>query len=126
MDFKLSMSEPEIDDFQAFWGIWPRREAKADAKRVWKRLSATKKEAIMIDIQTRYEGIQKCFIPYPATYLRGERWEDDPIPREEEKPLQPATYHPSHQEFERKEKVKPTEQETEAGLDFLANMRKGV
>ena len=64
--------------FENFWQSYPRREAKIAAQRAWKRLSFT-------DRQKAIEGIYKflCrdrrFIPHPATYLNGRRWEDEVV-----------------------------------------------
>lgn len=83
----------QMEGFAMFWAAYPRRRGKADAFKVW---SALKPDVAMIErilealVQTRAssdwrrEGGQ--FIPYPATWLRRQGWEDelevdiDPLP----------------------------------------------
>jgi len=71
------------DEFNKFWEIYPKKLNKADALKAWK--------SVNVDLQTildalkwqtelpdwRKDGGQ--FIPYPASYLRGKRWEDERI-----------------------------------------------
>lgn len=73
-----------MDDFELFWQNFPRRIAKGDARKAWAQT-----QAIRPDMKTVIAAIQKqCqteqwrkdggkFIPYPATWLRAERWDDD-------------------------------------------------
>jgi len=68
-------------EFDLFWSIYPRHIAKADARKAWKQ---TAKIRPTLDLLTSALEAQKKsaqwqseqFIPYPATWLRGERWED--------------------------------------------------
>lgn len=74
----------EIDPgFAQFWSAYPRKAAKADAQKAWSKLtpspgllsailSAVRRNAQSADWQK--EGGR--FIPYPATWLNGHRWED--------------------------------------------------
>jgi hypothetical protein len=69
--------------FEQFWKIYPRKVAKADARKAWAQT-----EKIRPDLQTVITAVQNAcktdqwmrgggqFIPYAATWLRGERWED--------------------------------------------------
>lgn len=68
--------------FEVFWGIYPRRLAKKDAERAWLKIQpykhlevidALRKHAIM----WKQKGTEKEFIPYPASWLNGARWEDE-------------------------------------------------
>jgi hypothetical protein len=73
----------EMQDFDEFWKVYPRKIAKADARKAWKQT-----QSIRPDLQTILKAIQAAckteqwmrgggqFIPYPATWIRGERWED--------------------------------------------------
>ena len=67
--------------FESFWSIWPKRTAKADARRAWEK--AVKKESpeVIIQAATEYARSpykpERQFIPLPATWLNGERWADD-------------------------------------------------
>lgn len=70
--------------FEQFWTMYPRKAAKGDARKAWGQM-----EELLPPI-TELLGIlaehKKCeqflrdggqYIPYPATWLRQERWEDE-------------------------------------------------
>ena len=70
--------------FDDFWKVYPRKDAKKDARKAWLGACAI---AIPVNIMigaTRFaetwEGRPKAevakFCPLPATWLRGERWND--------------------------------------------------
>ena len=70
------------DSFAAFWSCYPRRVAKKAAERAWAKLNpdAALVEQIMAGLRAQLP--QMCakepqFIPHPATWLRGERWQDE-------------------------------------------------
>jgi hypothetical protein len=72
--------------FNAFWTSYPRRDGKQAAERAWGKLSpdAELKAKILAAVKRassspewRKDGGK--FIPYPATYLNGRRWEDQGI-----------------------------------------------
>jgi hypothetical protein len=70
------------DDFDAFWGRYPKKVAKADARKAWKQTvkSRPDQETLMGCLALaclRWAGTDAKFIPYPATWLRSERWADD-------------------------------------------------
>lgn len=70
-------------EFEAFWGLYPRRIAKGYARRAYatarKKVSAEK----LIEGVKRYaaactsDGREACYIAHPSTWLNGERWEDE-------------------------------------------------
>jgi hypothetical protein len=73
-----------MDDFDKFWAAYPKKVAKADARKAWAQTKDIRPEltnlltAIAANCKT--ESWMKsggAFIPYPATWLRGERWEDE-------------------------------------------------
>jgi len=73
-----------LDHFDEFWMSYPRKTNKAAAEKAWNRI--TKKpetlEKIRRDIGNRLAGMEwelsrKQFIPHPASYLNGRRWEDE-------------------------------------------------
>jgi len=70
--------------FETFWQNHPRKEDKKKSRIAFEKLSPEKQQQAINDCKTRYTGIEKCFIPLPTTYLNGERFDDDPIPRKEE------------------------------------------
>lgn len=68
--------------FNDFWSLYPRRVAKKDARRAWEKISSNQHTEIMIAIFEwariwREENREDSHIPHPATWLNGERWEDE-------------------------------------------------
>ncbi len=71
------------DGFERFWSAYPRRVGKKDAVKVWNQI---KPDDSLVDLIV--EGVERWktseqwtkdegrFIPYPATFLRGERWNE--------------------------------------------------
>jgi uncharacterized protein YdaU (DUF1376 family) len=75
---------PEGDGFAEFWMAYPRKTAKADARRAWAKIGPTPElRAVMLaalerqkhSADWRKEGGK--YVPHPATWLNGERWEDE-------------------------------------------------
>lgn len=71
--------------FEEWWAAYPRKVAKAEARKAWDKLKpSADMEAAMheaLSWQREQDGWVKdhgAFIPHPATWLRGERWEDEP------------------------------------------------
>ena len=75
---------PQPDaEFERFWQAYPRKMGKGDARAAWEQtktirpLTADLIKAVVVqksrDDWTRDAG---KYIPYPASWLRGERWED--------------------------------------------------
>lgn len=76
-----SASESADDGFAAFWNAYPKKVSKAAAEKAWKKAKA--------DLQTVLNAIERAkvsadwqkdggqFIPYPASWLNGRRWEDE-------------------------------------------------
>lgn len=72
--------------FETFWEMYPRRVAKLEAKKAWIGLSSAQcVEAITAMVNWRKVWMARGeleFVPHAATWLRGERWEDDlPMPK---------------------------------------------
>lgn len=72
--------------FEGWWNWWPKKVAKKDAFKAWKTLTQTNRKKALHDSATRYASTEKHFIPNPATYLRGERWNDELV-KPPDKPL---------------------------------------
>jgi hypothetical protein len=73
-----------MDDFDKFWAAYPKKVAKADARKAWAQTKDIRPELTnlltAINANCKTESWMKsggAFIPYPATWLRGERWEDE-------------------------------------------------
>lgn len=74
-------------DFDTFWSAWPRKDAKSDAIAAWHQVEKDRppveKLTAAIQAQTKAQNWEpqnkerRRFIPLPATWLRGRRWEDE-------------------------------------------------
>ncbi len=71
------------DDFEdQFWVQYPRKVAKAHARKMWARLTAEQRfEAITaLPVHVRYwkiAGRDAERIPHPGSWIGGERWTDE-------------------------------------------------
>lgn len=91
------------DGFDAFWALYPRKQAKAKAKASWKRIKPEQRDALMAALPIQIEqddGWRRGFIPLPATYLNGERWTDAIT-----KPTTTGTYNGTYQKLSAVERV---------------------
>jgi hypothetical protein len=69
--------------FEEFWKHYPKKISKGDARKAWQQtarirppLSALLKALAHAKACEQWSREGGAFIPYPATWLRGERWED--------------------------------------------------
>jgi hypothetical protein len=70
--------------FDEFWMLYPRKVAKASARKAWKKLTETQQleAAKAIANHCQYWKAKETtleFIPHAATWLNQERWEDELI-----------------------------------------------
>lgn len=70
--------------FDAFWRVYPRHVGKAAAVKAWAKLSPDDVLAARIIAAVRAQSATPAwtkdggqFIPHPATWLNGRRWEDE-------------------------------------------------
>ena len=77
-----SSSSDEVDYyFDQLWSLYPRKVGKGQARKAFK--AASKKADFydllpkLMDYVQTLEGKDKQFIPHLATWLNGERWEDE-------------------------------------------------
>lgn len=66
--------------FEKFWSKYPKKEAKAKAKRIWKRKNiGDNLEEILEFIKNakKTERWNEGYIPMPTTFLNQKRWQDD-------------------------------------------------
>jgi hypothetical protein len=75
------------DGFAAFWGAYPKKAAKKDALKAWNKLapSGDLQATMLAALEKQKQWKQWIrddgqFIPYPATWLNGTRWEDQESP----------------------------------------------
>lgn len=74
----------ELSLFDYFWSIYPRKQKKIDARKIWERKKYDKIATIIckniqVRIYNEWKGTDKKFIPLPSSYLNGERWKDEII-----------------------------------------------
>lgn len=78
-------AQPAQNDptFSDFWAAYPRRRKKLDAEKAWKQAvkRGVKPEAIMASLElmlrTEWKRRKPEYLPYPASFLRGEAFEDE-------------------------------------------------
>jgi hypothetical protein len=73
------------DGFDEFWSGYPKKEAKQAALKAWRKIRADELPAIRagLEVAMQTEQWQKDggqFVPLPATWLNGRRWEDEVSP----------------------------------------------
>ena len=66
--------------FDIFWDVCPRKTAKKDARKVWDGLDQSKRlkaiNGMIYHAEHNPQWREEKKIPHPATFLRGERWDD--------------------------------------------------
>lgn len=73
-------------EFDRFWQAYPRKVGKADARKKFTREAKTHGAEHLIAEAERWAGLwhqagtEQQFIPHPATWLNGQRWDDEPPP----------------------------------------------
>jgi uncharacterized protein YdaU (DUF1376 family) len=73
----MSTDKPADDLFSDFWDRYPRKEGKKKAEQAWRKLNKSKKQKAIDDVLNRFKNTDRQYIPLPATYINGERWEDE-------------------------------------------------
>lgn len=76
---------PSADDgFAAFWAVWPRKVAREAAVKAWTKLApdAALQAVILAAVARQRQWPQWVkdggqYIPHPASWLNGRRWEDE-------------------------------------------------
>jgi hypothetical protein len=82
---KVPKVKPVPERFEEFWKLYPRRVAKVDALKAFAKLSATD-AALAIEAAPKHvkqwndEARDISRIPYPATWLNGQAWNDELMP----------------------------------------------
>lgn len=72
--------------FCSWYKVYPNKKARGAAERAWGKLApdadlvATMAAAVEIQAQSReWTRDNGAYIPHPATWLNGRRWEDEPV-----------------------------------------------
>jgi hypothetical protein len=75
----LAIASPLFDEF---WQLWPRREGKANAVKAWQKATKKISESDLVEKARAYVTSptlpQAQFVPHAATWLNGERYNDEP------------------------------------------------
>ncbi len=89
-DIRMIKNDKEIYTsmtFDDFWNQYPKKQAKQDAVRAWGKIKMT--EDLYTNIIQGLDRAKKSrqwtegFIPNPATWLNGRRWEDEHTPNKD-------------------------------------------
>lgn len=69
-------------EFEEFYRMYPRKVARKDAQKAWATLTREDRELALEALPNHIrvwdaEGRGKEFVPYPASWIRGERWTDE-------------------------------------------------
>ena len=79
----LTIKEPSLksnnDEFEKFWTLYPKKMAKADALKAWKKATKKKTADELIELVKAY-SVSKLpdqqYIPYPASWLNKGLYDD--------------------------------------------------
>ncbi len=70
--------------FNQFWSAYPKKTAKQQAFKAWEKLKPGEDllSKILVSLERQKKSVQWTkdggqYVPYPATWLNGKRWEDD-------------------------------------------------
>lgn len=75
------------DEFSEFWKAYPRRVAKGDARKAWEKASQREPDLLAkcLDAlawqvrQPQWTRDDGAYVPYPATWLNRESYDDEPM-----------------------------------------------
>lgn len=83
-----------LDGFEKFWTAYPRRQAKAEALRAYRKALKISSAEVILAGAAQYGTDPylppKQFVPMPATWLNQERWDDGPLPERQFTPEEKA------------------------------------
>jgi len=82
--------DQDVDDdplagFEDFWALYPtgRHQAKKDAQKAWTQIKAgldpQLRERILENLRTRTWPREVRYVPLASTFLRGARYDDEPV-----------------------------------------------
>ena len=84
IDKELDKDKEDIYPFDEFWSAYPKKKAKEAARKAWNKLKPDETlgkaiiQAVIENAKTKdWLKENGKYIPYPATYLNGKRWEDE-------------------------------------------------
>lgn len=81
---RAKVTDYDADGFAAFWAAYPKKAGKADALKAWNKLAPDvvlqEQMGKALEVQKQSQQWRKDggqYIPMPATWLNGRRWEDE-------------------------------------------------
>lgn len=76
-------AEEKARNFEIFYAAYPKKEGKKDAQAAWEKVDAPLQLLLdAVAVKAKTEDWMKAkgqFVPLPATWLRGRRWEDQGV-----------------------------------------------
>lgn len=79
---KHQLVREDDPEFARFWAVYPWHTAKLAARKAWAQVQPSPELVDRIVTALAWQSAlwarQGYGTPYPATYLRGERWNDEP------------------------------------------------
>lgn len=84
IEISKEISCPTDRLFDKFWSVYPRHEGKQNARKAFEKLHVDEPllETLINAIVKQKQSAQWAdsqYIPHPATWLNGRRWEDEPV-----------------------------------------------
>ena len=83
---RVDLLNTRTASFDRFWAVYPKRKAKADAMKAWTALKPDSAlvEKILDAVREQSRSVDWLkeggkWIPYPASWLRSARWEDEAV-----------------------------------------------
>ena len=79
----LTNAHPSGSAFDDWWTIWGKKKAKGDAEKAYKAaLKKISHDDLMAKTRAYWDHVKASgadlqYVPYPATWLRAEQWDDD-------------------------------------------------
>jgi len=116
------LETPSEMPFEKFWKIYPRKVAKAEAKKAWTKVIKKTPIEVILQGAKRYAEDpyrQPMYTAHPTTWLNQERWTDDPLPP---RPLTPEEKYEKDMIVSR-EKAKREQEKTEMWKEEQRIMR---
>lgn len=92
-DKKKKRLSANADGFDEFWQQYPKKKGKDAARKAWGKISQSIVPEIMVALESHIDqpSWQKDdgkFIPHPASWLNGKRWEDElEVEERQQRPL---------------------------------------
>jgi len=82
-DTDTDMRRRRGEEFELFWQSYPKRRNKGDAEKAWKKVKV-EFPVILSALETQSKSPDWTkdngkYIPYPASWLNGRRWEDEVV-----------------------------------------------